>query len=391
MPASNATLIRTHNYRPGLTPATSHLRPHCTARDRLRLWLPIFARSLLIGTSHTPSTELTESDLDRVITVINTSWQPSTRETYGAGLLVFHVFCDLRGVPEILRCPADPLLMLTFISTCAGFYSGKTLANYFYAIRAWHLLHGAPWRMNQPEMKAALDGATILAPPSSKRPKRVPLTIDTILAIASRMDFSKPLDAAVYACLTTTFFSAARLGEFTLPSLKAFVHNRHVKPSDIRRDQDRHGLKVTVFHLPHTKCAIDGEDVYWSAQSGMVDPETALAVHFSINNPPHDKPLFSWRHPHGLRPLTRTEFLKRINLAASELAIQSLRGHGIRIGATLEYLLRGVPFDVVKSIGRWSSEAFLLYLRQHAVIIAPYIQATPIMDAFTRYTMPPPR
>ena len=54
-------------------------------------------------------------------------------------------------------------------------------------------------------------------------------------------------------------------------------------------------------------------------------------------------------------------------------------------------LLRGVPFDVVKSMGRWSSDAFLIYLRQHAVIIAPYIQGTPFLEAFTRYTMPRPR
>ncbi|KAF8797780.1 hypothetical protein BYT27DRAFT_7124729, partial [Phlegmacium glaucopus] len=92
-----------------------------------------------------------------------------------------------------------------------------------------------------------------------------------------------------------------------------------------------------------------------------------------------------------IRPLTHTEFLKCINAVTAELGIDSLKGHGIRIGATLEYLLRGVPFDVVKSIGRWSSEAFLVYLRQHAVIIAPYIQGTPVMDSFTRYTMPPPR
>ncbi|KAF8816749.1 hypothetical protein BYT27DRAFT_7065290, partial [Phlegmacium glaucopus] len=89
----------------------------------------------------------------------------------------------------------------------------------------------------------------------------------------------------------------------------------------------------------------------------------------------------------GVCPLTRTEFLRRINLAAAELGIPSLKGHGIRIGATLEYLLRGIPFDVVKSIGRWSSESFVLYLRQHAVIIAPYIQGTPVMETFTRYTM----
>jgi len=109
--------------------------------------------------------EITDTDLDHVITVINTSWKPTTRETYGAGLLVFHVFCDQQNIPELHRCPADPVLMLTFISSCTGSYSGKTLANYFYAICAWHVLHGAPWEMNSAEMKAALDGATILASP----------------------------------------------------------------------------------------------------------------------------------------------------------------------------------------------------------------------------------
>jgi hypothetical protein len=219
----------------------------------------------------------------------------------------------------------------------------------------------------------------------------LPLTVQTIVALATKFDLSKPLDAAVFSCLTTTFYSVARLGEFTLPSLKAFSSTEHVKPSDVHRDQDRHGLHVTIFKLPRTKTSIDGEEVFWSLQQGISDPQAALANHLLVNNPPADQPLFSWKHPNGLRPLTKSEFLKRINLAASELGLESLKGHGIRIGGTLEYLLRGVPFDVVKSIGRWSSEAFLLYLRQHAVIIAPYIQGTPIRDAFTRYTMPPLR
>ncbi|PBK98979.1 hypothetical protein ARMGADRAFT_1059293 [Armillaria gallica] len=66
-----------------------------------------------------------------------------------------------------------------------------------------------------------------------------------------------------------------------------------------------------------------------------------------------------------------------------------LQGHGIRIGSTLEYLLRGIPFDVVKMIGRWKSDAFILYLRKHAQILAPYMQAVPaIHEQFIRYTMP---
>ena len=387
LPVQDLPFVRSpHKYLSNLTPLTSDLCPHCPACDRLRLWKPTFVRS-----SDTLNLEITDSVLDRLITVINTSWQSITRETYGAGLLVFHVFCEKRAIPEDQHCPADPLLMLTFISSCAGSYSGKTLANYFYAVHAWHTLHGAPWHMNAAEMKAALDRASILAPPASRKPKRSPMTVSIISSLATKFNLTKPLDAAVFTCLTTTFYSAAHLGEFTLPSLKSFIPEQHVKPSDVHHNQDRHGLQVTVFRLPRTKSSIAGEEVFWAVQPGVSDPQAAFSNHLAVNNPPPDLPLFFWRHPNGLCALTRNEFLKRINLAASELGIDSLKGHGIRIGTTLEYLLRGVPFDVVKSIGRWSSEAFLLYLCQHAVIIAPYIQGTPIMDAFTCYTMPPPR
>ena len=117
-PSQDTSLIRTpHKYPTNLTPRVSELHPHCAARDCLRLWKPTFSRS-----PDDQRVEITDSDLDRLITVINTSWQPTTRETYGAGLLVYHVFCDLRLIPEDSRCPADSLLMLTFISSCAGSY-----------------------------------------------------------------------------------------------------------------------------------------------------------------------------------------------------------------------------------------------------------------------------
>ena len=51
-----------------------------------------------------------------------------------------------------------------------------------------------------------------------------------------------------------------------------------------------------------------------------------------------------------------------------------------------------MPFDVMKAKGRWAGDSFLIYLRKHAIVIAPYIQAVPaVQDAFIRYTMPPVR
>jgi hypothetical protein len=388
---SSRRSARPKPYHPDLTPRHSILRPHCHAADRLRLWLPARAHPSL-----SPSADgfaLSLAELQRVLDVLSFSWAPNTLETYGAGLLVFHVFCDQRvpPVPERLRAPASEDLLLAFLSACAASYSGSTLKNYFYGVRAWHTLHGLPWPLDDVRLSAALTAAERLAPPSSRRPKREPVTPAIIIAVRAHLDLSQPLDAAVFACLTTTFWSVARLGEFTVPSISSFDPARHVKRSDIliAESQGRLGLPVTTFNLPWTKCAPLGEAVYWSRQDGPADPAAALNNHLSINNPQPNNALFSWRDPSGtLRPLSRPEFLKRFQAAATAAGIGPLQGHGIRIGGVLEYMLRGIPFDVVKSMGRWSSDAFQVYLRQHATILAPYIQSSPIHEPFTRLTMP---
>jgi hypothetical protein len=97
-------------------------------------------------------------------------------------------------------------------------------------------------------------------------------------------------------------------------------------------------------------------------------------------------------HKGARRPLTKTAFIARLHKAFKSAKLEPLQGHGIRIGSTLFYLLRGTPFDVVKTIGRWASDAFLLYLRKHAQIMAPYMQANPrVHTEFVRISMPPVR
>ncbi|KIK34774.1 hypothetical protein CY34DRAFT_97327 [Suillus luteus UH-Slu-Lm8-n1] len=126
------TTPKPRSYPSSLTPIPSSLRPHCLARERLRLWVPLTSRSrhdhtgALIG--------ILDSDIDRILAVISHSHMPTTRETYGSGLLVYHVFCDSHNVPEEQRCPASSTLLLAFIASCTGLYSGKTLDNYFYGI-----------------------------------------------------------------------------------------------------------------------------------------------------------------------------------------------------------------------------------------------------------------
>ena len=182
------------------------------------------------------------------------------------------------------------------------------------------------------------------------------------------------------------------LGEFTVRTLNSFSPTSHVTRQHLSYDQDQSSFIVTVLHLPRTKTArSDREDVYWALQDGDTNPTVALAQHLLVNQPSEASHLFAYKATNTHRPLTKLKFLERVEAAAHAAGLEPLQGHGIRIGSTLKYLLRGVPFDVMKTKGRWAGDSFQLYLRKHAVIIAPYIQAAPVHEEFIQYTIPPVR
>jgi hypothetical protein len=62
-------------------------------------------------------------DLNRVFEVMSNAWADSTCESYSAGILVYHVFCDVQGIPEELRAPATQTnltIVTSFIISLAG-------------------------------------------------------------------------------------------------------------------------------------------------------------------------------------------------------------------------------------------------------------------------------
>ena len=320
----------------------------------------------------------------------------STKELYGTGLLIFHVYCDIHGIPEHHRAPVSSHVFAAFLSSCAGAYSGSSISNYAAAVRAWHLLHGLEWRVNEPEYKALLEGATRLAPAASKRSKRAPFTLEILEIFHSLMDHDNPRDAVIFACIVCSFFCIARLGEFTVPAISKFNPTKHITRAGLFFTQNHQNLPVIKFSIPMTKTSPTGEDVHCAPHilPSPSDPKTALDNHARINVGNVESHLFAWKHPTGgLRPLSKKEVIKRIDsITKAHPNLPDLKGHSLRIGGTLFYLLKGVPFDVVKTMGRWSSESFTLYLRHHALVLAPFLQSQPdTLNNLRQYILPPVR
>ena len=76
--------------------------------------------------------------------------------------------------------------------------------------------------MSENNLETLLKPAVKSTPSASKKKRCVLCTPTFIASIHKQLTLSNPLHAAVYACLTTTFYSAAHLSKFTVPNLDAF-------------------------------------------------------------------------------------------------------------------------------------------------------------------------
>ena len=89
--------------------------------------------------------------------------------------------------------------------------------------------------------------------------------------------------------------------------------------------------------------------------------------------------------------MTQQTCIVQLNKLTQAASLNHIHGHGIHINTILEYLLRGIPFDIMKVKGCWASNTFQLYLRKHNQILAPYMQSMlpEMASKFTRLAMLP--
>ena len=157
---------------PRLSP--SPLQPHCAATDHIHCWKPENARNTLDADGL--PTNLNKHDLARIQQVLEEAYAPSTRSTYGTGWFTFHLFCDLKGIEERHRAPIDPIILTSFVASLTSIYGGDSIRNFVYSIRAWHIIHGVPWKVDNNTLQALFTAGRRLAPPDAKKEETKPWT-----------------------------------------------------------------------------------------------------------------------------------------------------------------------------------------------------------------------
>ncbi|EIN04279.1 hypothetical protein PUNSTDRAFT_23170, partial [Punctularia strigosozonata HHB-11173 SS5] len=299
----------------------------------------------------------TQKQLERTI---RAGWAPNTLKGYGMVVEKFTQFCVAERIPVVDRFPAQEVVLCAFVATGSGQVAGSTARNWVAALKAWHIAQNAPW-LGGTRLQYAVKGVENLRPKHSRKPARAPVTRDMLRCLHRALDFNSTFDSAVYAAACTMLWGQLRAGE-VLPASQNANPTRIPRRADFRNPAP---LSSTyTLTLPSTKTRYSrGEVVFLHHQRGSTDPVYALQYHLHTSPLPKDTSLFAYAHPQGQKLLTKTAFLARCNSVWSRNRYPRITGHCFRIGGTTELLLAGVPPHVVKTAGRWSSDAFLRYWR----------------------------
>jgi hypothetical protein len=320
---------------------------------------------------------------DYVTRAIQNGWATTTIKRYSASVEQFIRFCDIEGVSDHLRFPADEFILCAFAASSLGRHSRSTVRNRLSALKAWHIAHNMEWK-GSARLRYVLNGIHHLAPGTSKHPPRPPINAKMIAQLIESLDPNSGFDAAVAACAATAFWGQCRLGEL-LPSTPAALLSTPF-PTRAGFKRSVRNPQSCILHLPRTKTHHHGQDIVLVDQCAAVNPILLLKRHLRMSAIPDDAHIFSYSSPEGLKSLTKSLFLQRCNTIWQHLGYPRTTGHCFRIGGTTELLLAGTPPDVVKATGRWSSDSFLRYWRSLDDIAPQYIRHLHTLRRRRRHT-----
>jgi hypothetical protein len=173
-----------------------------------------------------------------------------------------------------------------------------------------------------------------------------------------------PLNASMlWAASSMCFFGFLRSGEVVVPSDTGFDPSVHLTYGDVKVDSTTMPRYLEVRTKPSkTDPFHKGVSVFLGKGVGVLCRVSAVLDYLvrrgSVAGP------FFFTFADG-RPFTRDRFVKAVREAMDQTGINSslYTGHSFRIGAATTAAQRGVQDSLIKTLGRWESAAYTVYIR----------------------------
>lgn len=170
-------------------------------------------------------------------------------------------------------------------------------------------------------------------------------------------------DLLFISILLTGFHALLRLGELVWPDQSDLQTYRKLT----MRTSVKVDANAFEYLLPAHKADafFEGNRVLVQRSAGAPDPHAAFCAFLKVRDAAFPLRAELWLRASGAIP-TRSWFMRRLR----SIFPRDISGHSMRAGGATSLAAAGVSPTTIQAMGRWSSEAWLVYIRKHPALLS---------------------
>ena len=284
---------------------------------------------------------------------------PSTSKVYSTAQRIYIEFCTRLARTPV---PATESTLILFVTELAQTRVHSTIKTYLAGVRHLHVTQGQGNPLSgKLKLDLVLKGIHRIKP--SQKQARLPITPAILEKIRGVLEGSPGYESTMlWAACCTGFFGFLRCGEFMLPDSTTFDHSIHLTPADVAVDSHQTPTMVAIrIKQSKTDQFKEGTTIYLGKTSTTICPVAALLQYLAIR-PSGEGPLFVMEDS---KVITKSLFITKIRqvLAKAGMDASTYKGHSFRIGAATTAAACGLNEGLIKTLGRWSSNAYQTYIK----------------------------
>lgn len=244
----------------------------------------------------------------------------------------------------------------------------SSIRGHLSALAYWHKIKDFPDPCHSFVISKLLKACSKLGQSSDSR---LPITLSILWSLCDSLNATISnlvLRSTVRAMFLLAFHAFLRIGEFTVGQRAQNMHVLSRAQLSIPDSYSRSAC-VTINFSSFKHSASPVSITIQACPSHPFCPVRALVEYINQSSPPKSGPLFIFLG----KPITRRKFSSFLRSAIqfSDLDPNLYKAHSFRIGAATEAASRGTPEQVIRSLGRWKSNAFQKYIRIQSCFSGP--------------------
>lgn len=275
----------------------------------------------------------------------------NSRKTYSQAVSKYFNFCiKYNQDPFII----DELLILRFITYLSiSKMAASSIRVYLAGVRAWAIASGLPPPfVYSQRIKWAIKALARVQAPPARVP---PFTLKMIVRVHESIIFTYDR-LVIYSAILLGYFGCLRAAEYLAP----LAAGPPLTPMDIKfSDSPR---PFMVLNIARSKTSVQGHKVVIGCSGVDVCAPCAIRLLIHISPHPHTAPLFTLSDG---TPLSRQYFTTEMRnlLALAGISPAGITPHSLRAGSATDAAGLGMAESSIKSLGRWASAAYQVYIR----------------------------